>query len=253
MVKVHHLNCLEIESPQFGRAIGHCLLIELKHRLILVDTGIGLLDTLNPTERIGQDLIDTVGFKFNEKWTSVKQIQGMGLDPEKVTDCIISHFDPDHIGGLADFKNATIHVSIEEYTHFQSGNQRYLQHQLHHQPSIKTYSPTDETWHGLEARKIVGLDEIEIYLIPLFGHTLGHCGVALKDKDNWLLYVGDAYYLREELTDHKHPVHILSKIRAENNDLRRQSLNKIHRLIDRHNDIRVFSYHDLNDFEAFVR
>lgn len=114
MVKVHHLNCVEIQSPVGSRAIGHCLLLETKDNLVLVDIGIGLLDTQNPEERIGKEFIDVVGYHFDEKNTAIRQIENLGLDPRNVTDCIISHLDNDYIGGLPDFPQATVQVGIEE-------------------------------------------------------------------------------------------------------------------------------------------
>lgn len=238
---------MEIQSPGNGRAIGHCLLLEAGSRLILIDAGIGLNDTKNPSSRIGQRLIDVVGFKFNEDWTAVRQIQRLGLDPGTVTDCVVSHLDPDHIGGLVDFPNAVVHVGLEEYEHFQSGNPRYLQHQLNHLPPIKTYAKASENWCGFEARKIA-IPETEIYLIPLFGHTLGHCGVALRSGADWLFYVGDAYYLRAELTDAEHPVHALAEMRADDNRLRIDSLNKVCRFMIQNPHISVFAYHDASEY-----
>jgi len=251
MTKVHHLNCVEIRSPGNGRAIGHCLLLEAGSRLILIDAGIGLKDTKNPDSRIGQHLINIVGFKFNEDWTAVRQIQRLGLDPGNVTDCVVSHLDPDHIGGLVDFPNAVVHVGLEEYEHFQSGNPRYLQHQLDHLPPIKTYANTSETWCGLEARRIA-VSEAEIYLVPLFGHTLGHCGVALKSETDWFFYVGDAYYLKEELTDTEHPVHELAEMRADDNLLRIASLNKVRRFMIENPHVNVFAYHDASEYVTFA-
>ena len=125
----------------------------------------------------------------------------MGLNPKNVTDCIISHLDNDHIGGLADFPNATVHVGLEEFENFNSDNPRYLKIPLAHTPTIKTYGKSDLNWFGFEARKVNVNIDTKIYLVPLFGHTLGHCGVALNLDNRWLLYVGDAYYLKAELTD----------------------------------------------------
>ncbi|MBI2734340.1 MAG: hypothetical protein HYX44_13875 [Aquabacterium sp.] len=36
-------------------------------------------------------------------------------------------------------------------------------------------------------------------LIPLTGHTQGHCGVAVRGDDGWLLHCGDAYFFRGEM------------------------------------------------------
>ena len=250
MMKIHHMNCVEIHSPGYGRAIGHCLLLETPQRLVLIDAGIGLMDTQNPFARIGKQLIDIVGFKFDEQWTAIKRIEKLGLSPTNVTDCIISHLDSNHIGGLVDFPNAKVHLGIEEYENFKSGNPRYLSQPLDHNPLIKTYPKSSQTWFDFEARKVDIGSEIEIYLIPLFGHTLGHCGIALKNQSQWLLYVGDAYYLRDEITDLNHPVNELAAMRADNNELRIAILNKIRHFIAEHPKIEVFGYHDINEFTA---
>jgi hypothetical protein len=34
--------------------------------------------------------------------------------------------------------------------------------------------------------------EPEMWLIPLFGHARGHCGVAVQTESGWLFHVGDA-------------------------------------------------------------
>lgn len=248
MEKIHHLNCVEIQSPAYGRAIGHCLLVEATDRLILIDAGIGYIDTQTPLQRIGKQLIEITGFKFNKQWTAIKQIEKLGLNPQNVTDCVVSHLDPDHIGGLVDFPNAKVHVALEEYDNFKSRNPRYLPHQLDHNPVVKTYSNTTQTWFDFEARKVDIGSEAEIYLIPLFGHTLGHCGVAVQQQSKWLFYVGDAYYLKGELTDYNHPVNELAMIRADDNELRNETLNKIRKFVAEHPDVETFGYHDIEEF-----
>jgi glyoxylase-like metal-dependent hydrolase (beta-lactamase superfamily II) len=249
MTQIHHLNCVKIVSPINGNVCGHCLLIKENDKLILIDTGIGLLDTLNPQERIGQELIEMVGYRFDVNLTMIRQIEKLRLNPQNVTDCIISHLDNDHIGGLADFPQATVHVGIEEFENYHAGNARYLKTPLSHNPKIQTYPKSDFTWFGFEARRVVIDTGTEIYLIPLFGHTLGHCGVALKIDNKWLFYIADAYYMRVELTDSTHPVNELAKMRADDNDLRIETLNKIRKLVNEHPEIQVFGYHDIEEFK----
>ena len=251
MTELYHLNCVKIVSPINDHVCGHCLLVKEEDQLILIDTGIGLLDTTNPIERIGKQLIDIVGYRFEESKTAVRQIEQLGLDPENVRDCIISHLDNDHIGGLADFPNATVHVSEEELNNFHSGNARYLQVPLAHQPVIRTYAKGTADWFGFEARKIFADIETGIFLVPLFGHTLGHCGVALQVENRWLFYIGDAYYMRAELTDEHHPVNELAKLRADDNDLRMATLDKIRTFMRDHPEIEVFGYHDIEEFNRF--
>ena len=251
MTEIHHLDCVKIVSPINDNVCGHCLLVKENDKLILIDTGIGLLDTLNPTERIGQQLIDIVGYRFDENQPAVRQIEKLGLDPKNVTDCIISHLDNDHIGGLADFPKATVHISVEELDNFNLDNQRYLKLTLAHNPTIKTYGKSDLEWFGFEARKIIADIETEIFLVPLFGHTLGHCGIALKTGNKWLFYVADAYYMRVELTDEQHPVNELAKMRADDNNLRVATLDKIRKIVKEHPEIEIFGYHDIEEFKIY--
>ncbi len=250
-MKIYHLNCVQIESP-FGSAIGHCVLIEANEELTLIDTGIGIAETREPEKRLGKELIEITGFKFSENLTAIKQIEKLGFAPENVKNIICSHFDPDHIGGLEDFPKATIHVSKEEYESFKRGNERYLSRQLAHEPEIQLYEKNDSKWFGLPARRL-DLD-FEIYLIPLFGHTLGHCGIACKNDEHWTFYVGDAYYLRAELVNKNHPVDQLATIRAMNNELRIESLENIRKVINQYGDkIEYFGYHDPTEFKAKER
>ncbi|WP_264792688.1 MBL fold metallo-hydrolase [Aureispira anguillae] len=248
MTKIYHLNCVKIESPM-GSAIGHCLLIQENEKLVLIDSGIGLMEFREPEKRLGKELIAITGFKFEERLTAIRQIENLGLNPQNVEHIICSHLDPDHIGGLADFPNAKVHVSNEEYESFKNGNERYLQQQLSHNPDLKLYESNDKEWFGLPARKVHLNLQIETYLIPLFGHTHGHCGVAIKVNNQWIFYIGDAYYLRAELEDKNHPVDQLATIRAVDNNLRLESLDKIREIIKNFGDqMEYFGYHDPTEF-----
>jgi len=249
MLKVHHLNCVKIESP-LGSAIGHCLLIEENEKLTLIDSGIGLSESTEPEKRLGKELIEATGFKFDETITAIRQIENLGFTTNQVENIICSPLDPDHIGGVADFPNATVHVSKEEYDSFQGGHERYLPQQFSHQPNLTIYETNDSNWFGLPARKIKVHPKNEVYFIPLFGHTLGHCGLAIRTNTTWMFYVGDAYYLRAEIEDHNHPVDQLATIRAVDNNLRLKSLNTIRGIVKRYgNQIEYFGYHDPTEFK----
>jgi glyoxylase-like metal-dependent hydrolase (beta-lactamase superfamily II) len=52
---------------------------------------------------------------------------------------------------------------------------------------------------GFEAvRGLAGLGD-DILIVPLFGHTNGHCGIAVNNGGHWLLDAGDAYFDAREI------------------------------------------------------
>lgn len=247
-MKVHHWNCGLLHAPPSPRASCHCLLLEDRGRLTLIDTGIGLQDIARPQERIGQPAIEAAGFQFQDALTAARQVEELGFRASDVTDIVLTHADPDHAGGLADFPQATVHVSAEEFAQLGT-NPRYSPAQFAHSPRWATYPKSDTRWFELEGRPL-SLD-IEVLLVPLFGHTRGHCGVAVRQGSDWILHVGDAYYLRVELTTDDHPVSTLATLRADDNELRHQSLSQLRRLhADHGREVRMFGYHDFSEFPA---
>ncbi len=250
-MKVHHLNCGLLHAPPGPRASCHCLLIEAGGRLALVDTGIGLEDIASPVERIGREAIDAAGFQFHENLTAIRRVERLGFQAGDVTDIVLTHGDPDHVGGLADFPAARVHVSEEEYARIAAGSPRYSPIQFDHNPRWMVHPSAPDRWFGLEARPVETATGAEIRLIPLFGHTLGHCGVAVREGDRWLLHVGDAYYLQVELTTDDHPVSTLARLRAENDGARLASLSLLRELSRSHcEEVALFGYHDFSEFPA---
>ena len=39
----------------------------------------------------------------------------------------------------------------------------------------------------------------EVLLVPLVGHTRGHCAVAIDAGTGWIVHAGDAYFFRGEM------------------------------------------------------
>lgn len=249
MTTVHHILCGSLQAPQSPRAICHCLLLEDANGLALVDTGIGLLEGRTPDSVLGRELIEEVGFEFNEEETAVREVERLGFRPEDVGHVVLTHCDPDHTGGLADLPHAQVHVSEEELASVRSGRFRYVPKQFEHGPEWNTYPPATRRWLGMEARPVLLGFTSEVLLIPLFGHTLGHCGVAIQQEDGWVLHVGDAYYLRVETGTDDHPVSLLAAQRAEDDAARRASLEHIRRIVHDHPDeVELFGYHDPGEF-----
>jgi len=248
VVKVHHINCGWLRFPPGRKVPCHCLLIEDEAGLALVDSGIGLLDGQNPVERIGRQMIDSAGFQFGEADTAVRQIERLGLRPADVAHIILTHGDADHAGGLADFPTAHVHVASEELAAIRAGDWRYRSAQFAHGPRWAEVSPSGRRWFGLEARPLSIGFASDMLLVPLFGHTLGNSGVAIRQGDHWLLHVGDAYYLRVELQTDNHAVSVLTAQAAADDVRRRESLEQLRRLASDHaNEIEMVGYHDITE------
>jgi glyoxylase-like metal-dependent hydrolase (beta-lactamase superfamily II) len=253
MTEVHHLRCGTIDAPGGSTAICHCLLLEDDRGLALVDTGIGLEDVRRPDDRLGRELIEAVGFRLIEDETATRQIERLGLAPAGLAQIILTHADPDHTGGLADFPDAAVYLAEEERLALESGNPRYVPTHFEHGPQWQPIPPSTRRWFGLEARPVPLGFASEVLLIPLFGHTVGHCGVAVEQGGRWLLHVGDAYYLRVETERDDHPVSQLSSARADDDARRREGLEEIRRLLRDHRDeVTLFGYHDPDEFPTFV-
>jgi glyoxylase-like metal-dependent hydrolase (beta-lactamase superfamily II) len=249
MTKIQHINCGFLHVPPYPKIVCHCLLLVDRSGLALVDTGIGLEDVRRPLERIGQPIIDMAGFQFHEADTAIRKLERLGWRPADVSDVIITHCDPDHVGGLADFPEARVHVSDEERASLAAGRFRYREAQFMHGPRWMTHGTSAERWFGLEARRVALGFASEVLLIPLFGHTLGHCGVAVQQRDRWVLHAGDAYYLRVEMETDDHPVSLIAAQRADDDAQRRQSLAELRRLAGDHGgEITIFGYHDPGEF-----
>ncbi|MBX3441074.1 MAG: MBL fold metallo-hydrolase [Planctomyces sp.] len=247
MTNIHHLNAGWLHAPPNPKASCHCLVLEERDRLVVVDTGIGLQDVRDPEGRLGRTLIELAGFQFSEQDTLVRQLEGRGWSAAAVTDIVLTHADPDHAGGLADFPDAAIRMSSEELAALAAGDVRYVESQFSHGPRWKPCDAARSTdWFSLPARPLdLGLQS-QVLLIPLFGHTRGHCGVAIEQGSQWLLHVGDAYYLRVELTDDQHPVGQLAALRAADDARRRESLSQLRRLARDHaREVQLVGYHDV--------
>ena len=248
-MKFHHLNCGLLHAPPNPKAACHCLLLENEGQLALIDTGIGLQDIAHPLERIGQPAIEGAGFQFQEDLTAARSVERLGFRAEDVTDIVLTHADPDHAGGLADFPGARVHLSAEEHAGLGSEHWRYSAAQFAHGPKWVTHSLSAERWFGTEARRLPPIAGAEVFLVPLFGHTSGHCGVAVRAGNRWLLHVGDAYYLRVELATDDHPVSALATLRADDDALRRETLELLRRIARDHgHEVEMFGYHDFTEF-----
>jgi putative intracellular protease/amidase/ribonuclease BN (tRNA processing enzyme) len=249
MTKVHHLNFGTMRAiPVDPNSVTscHCLLLEDKNGLVLIDTGLGLIEMQHPKDRFGEQLLNVWGFTIDEKLTAIQQLKKLGFNPSDVKHIVLSHVDVDHAGGLRDFPNATVHLASEELANLEAKNPRYLFNQFEQGPKWQPHPKSDEKWFGLEARDLpLGL-ESTVKLIPLFGHTHGHCGIAVQQGEKWLLHAADTYYRRVEFLTDANAVTALSSHTADDNAQRIASIAALRKLAEEQPDqVTFFSTHDV--------
>jgi glyoxylase-like metal-dependent hydrolase (beta-lactamase superfamily II) len=181
----------------------HCLLIEGRNGLTLVDTGLGTGDIANP-RRLGMPFLSLVRPRLLMQETAIHQIRDLGLDPRDVRHIVPTHLDLDHAGGLGDFPDAQVHVYRGELdaalarSSFRERD-RYIPAQWAHGPNWSPREVTGESWFGFGAVRALPDTDEEVLLVPLTGHTQGHCGVAVRTDRGWLLHCGDAYFFHGEM------------------------------------------------------
>ena len=187
----------------------HCLLVESEEGLILVDTGLGKGDVLEPNRRLGAGFVAMLAPQLRLEETAIEQIRALGLKPGDVKHIVPTHLDLDHAGGLSDFPYAQVHVFEPEHRHAINpslrDSLRFRKAQFEHKPKWNIHEKPNETWFGFQAiRPIAG---VELLMVPLIGHTRGHVGVAVKNGNKWLLHCGDAYFHRSEVAlKHEDPM-----------------------------------------------
>jgi glyoxylase-like metal-dependent hydrolase (beta-lactamase superfamily II) len=213
LMRVHHLNCgtmcpLGHWALGTGQLACHCLLLETGDGLALIDTGFGLEDVRRPLPRLSRLVTTMLRPRFDAMDTAIEQVRDLGFRPADVRHIILTHLDFDHAGGIADFPAATVHLLADEAAAARHrrgwiARRRYRPAQWRAAARWQEYGTDGEPWFGFAAvRQLRGLPP-DILLVPLPGHSAGHCGVALNDGARWLLHAGDAYLHHGEM----HPRH----------------------------------------------
>jgi len=197
-VATRFLNCFTCNArlPPYWRSGTLCLLTETNQGLVLVDTGLGQTDYVQRTAIMRAFQVLTIVPMDSEEAT-VRQVMHLGYRPEDVRHIVLTHMHFDHCGGLPDFPHARVHVHRRELEAFVGRPRRwtdlaYVRRHIAHEPKLVLYDDEGriESWFDFAAVRLTY--EPEMWLIPLPGHTRGHCGVAVQTESGWLFHVGDA-------------------------------------------------------------
>lgn len=262
--RIHHLNagtlcprCARLVNGQGGwfqpgRLICHVLLVETDDGLVLVDTGLGRGDLREPGHlsplfrRAARPLL-----KAEE--TAWHQVRALGFRPEDVRHIVLTHLDLDHAGGLTDFPQAQVHVHALEHRHavqrlelMRAARTAPAQWRADTPWRCHEVGLEGERWRGFDAVRALGPRLDDVLLIPLPGHTRGHCGVAVRRAEGWLLHAGDAFFHHRQMQGRPAPLGLrLFEWRGdEDRPARRANQQRLAALARSQPDVRVINSHD---------
>jgi glyoxylase-like metal-dependent hydrolase (beta-lactamase superfamily II) len=266
-MRVHHLNCGSLCPHgrrlvngeggwlEKGHIVCHCLAIESGEGLVLVDTGFGMADASRPRQ-LGA-VFGLMNAEPRTETTALKQLEALGFAAADVRHIVITHLDPDHSGGLPDFPDAKVHVHSTELDAALrpslKDRLRYVEPHWRHGPRWVRHEAGGDDWQGFESVRILpGLDA-EIVLVPLFGHSRGHTGVALRDDDGWLLHCGDAYFNHGEVETPSHcppALSLFQNLNAADNGARKRNRERLRELAAREGEsLTLICSHDPHELE----
>jgi glyoxylase-like metal-dependent hydrolase (beta-lactamase superfamily II) len=189
------MNCFSI-SPYYPKwKVGTtCILVKSDQGYVLIDTGLGIHDYKEPSILV-KFFMKALRANNSIELTAINQCKKINIEPNEIKHIILTHMHFDHAGGLPDFPNANIHIHNNEYKSLKLGRNKLLKgydwKDILHKPKWILYDTVTDNWRGFEAIRLP-FNSPEMYLIPLFGHTKGHCGVAIKDNEKWIFQCADA-------------------------------------------------------------
>lgn len=251
-MKVHHLNCGTMDSPG-APTVCHVLLVETDNGLVLVDSGYGLADCadhrrIGPTRHVLRP-------RFDPEETAARHVERLGFRRGDVQHIVVTHFDFDHIGGIADFPDADVHVTSAELdgamrSPTRKERFRFRPVQWSHGPRLVEHDPDGERWRGFAAARELDAIAPGLVLISLPGHTRGHACVAVDAGERWVLHCGDSFYYRGTV-DRTTPVPAVVRFTEPIMALDRKKVRENHsRLAElyarREPDLFIVSAHDPN-------
>lgn len=231
-----------------------CLSFALRHPaagLILVDTG------FHP-DLLSRGAAD-FGFPLRIMFRGVKpapaafdaQLRERGIEPDEVTQVVMTHLHGDHTSGMRLLPRAEFVVSAEELRTARGRGAASKGFVAGHLPGDARFRVVDVAQNGVRfgpfARTVDLLGDGSVRLLSTPGHTPGHLSVLVETTDHGtVLLVGDAAYTRRSIDER-----ILPLLTADDRAAQR-TLDELHDYARDHPATTVVPTHDPDAWRALV-
>lgn len=171
------------------------LLLKIRSRIILIDAGAGHV------------------FGTESGWLT-SNLRYAEIAPDQITDIVLTHAHPDHIGGLTSpegdllFPNAEVHLAQTEYDFWMSPKPDFSKSTMTDkshmemlvevaQKTLRAVEGKLHLFHGGE--ELLGC----MQLIPAPGHTPGHTAIRIYSQGEELYHLADVVH--SETLSFTHP------------------------------------------------
>ena len=129
----------------------------------------------------------------------IQSLRLLNIDPEKITDAILTHLHYDHAGNLDGLPSANFHIQEPEM-HFVSG--RHMKYK-YFSSGYEVKDITRAISLNFEGRLVFHNGESEIKpgirVIPVPGHSPGQQAVLVHTQRGWVVIASDAAHYYENL------------------------------------------------------
>lgn len=199
LTRVHHLNCGDILMPGLS-AVTHVLACEYQHGIVMIDVGIGEADTRHPVRRLGVSGRMMYPHLRRER-SAALQLADLGFNAVDTAAIVATHLDFDHMGGCADFPLSVPVLVAEDERAAAYARHSLRERMRYREPHLAELSARLRSAQASSLSILpMGLhgvpldDEETLWLLPLSGHTRGHCAVGVRTNAGWLIHAGDGFF-----------------------------------------------------------
>ncbi|TEW51498.1 MBL fold metallo-hydrolase [Psychromonas algicola] len=172
-----------------------------------------------------------------------EQLQTLDIHHSAIKHLLLSHFHADHIAGLVDFPDATIHCHQAGLDYINTANRinrvrkGYLKNLVPEKANQQFSffdSFTIDIANILDLKEQIGLyaqdwfHDQSLYVVNLPGHAAGHIGLLIRLENSFVFLLADACWLKDSLAKHIDQ-HWIANILSDDHHAYKDTLQKLRR------------------------